>query len=102
TPDLLKYSDTVLNRSTYQISYGDKSTTLSGREFQIAEMLMQNPCIIISTEQLITHIWGWEADVDTSVVWVHISNLRKKLESVGAPIEIRFVRGAGYIMEAKK
>ncbi|MBQ9384754.1 MAG: response regulator transcription factor [Ruminiclostridium sp.] len=102
TPDLLKYNDVELNRSTYQIAYGGKSAALSGREFQITERFMQNPGIIISTEQLITHIWGWETDVDTSVVWVHISNIRKKLDTVGAPVEIRFVRGAGYIMEAKK
>ena len=49
-----------------------------------------------------THIWGWNADVDTSVVWVHISNLRKKIDTIKAPVEIRFVRGAGYKLEDKQ
>ena len=37
--------------------------------------------------------------MDTSVVWVHISNLRKKISALNAPLEIRFVRGAGYTLE---
>ena len=96
-PDLLTYNDVVLNRSTYELGYDNKTQTLSGKEFQIAEMMMQQPNSIIATEQFITHIWGWDSHVDTSVVWVHISNLRKKIDAVNAPIEIRFVRNAGYI-----
>lgn len=100
-PDLLSYNGVVLNRSTYELEYGEKRTALSGKEFQIAEMLMQKPNSIISTEQFITHIWGWDAGVDTSVVWVHISNLRKKIDVLKAPLEIRFIRSAGYILEGK-
>ena len=65
------------------------------------EMLMQKPGMIVTTEQLLTHIWGWDANVDTSVVWVHISNLRKKIQAIGAPLEIRFVRSAGYVLEVR-
>lgn len=101
TPDLLSFNDIVLNRSTYQLSYNEQLQALSGKEFQILEMLMQSPNIIISTEQFMTHIWGWETNVDTSVVWVHISNLRKKICAINAPAEIRFIRNAGYILEAK-
>ena len=61
--------------------------------------MMQRPHSIVSTEQLITGIWGWETDVDMNVVWVHISNLRKKITVLDAPVEIRFVRGAGYLLE---
>lgn len=39
--------------------------------------------------------------MDTSVIWVHISNLRKKINALGAPLEIRFVRGAGYLLEVR-
>ena len=99
TPELLTFNDMVLNCSTYEISFGGCTQNLSGKEFQVMEILMQNPRIIVTTEQFITKIWGWETGVDTSVVWVHISNLRKKLEAVGAPVKIRFVRSAGYILE---
>jgi len=61
---------------------------------------MQNRGIIVTAEQLITHIWGWNTDVDTSVVYVHVSNIRKKLDTLSAPVAIKFVRNAGYILEA--
>ena len=52
-----------------------------------------------ATNQLLSHVWGWDSDVDCSVVWVHISNIRKKLARLGAPAGIRFLRGAGYVLE---
>lgn len=58
--------------------------------------------MIISADKVLTHIWGWESDVSMSVLWVHISNIRKKLAALGAPASIQFVRGAGYILEASK
>ena len=99
-PDLLRFGDLVLNRSTYEIAYNGIAQSLSGKEFQVMEILMQQPGMIVTAEQLITHIWGWETDVDTSVIWVHISNIRKKLDILSAPVVIRFVRNAGYILEA--
>ena len=101
-PDLLTYEEIILNRSTYQLIYKDNIQPLSSKEFQIAEMIMQHPNSIISTEQFLTHIWGWDANVDTSVVWVHISNLRKKIDAIQAPVEIRFIRNAGYVMIDKE
>ena len=99
TPDLLNFSSISLNRSTYEIIYGERSQSLSGKEFQVMEMLMRHANMIVTPEQMITHIWGWDTDVDTSVVWVHISNIRKKIDSLGASVAIRFVRNAGYILE---
>lgn len=100
TPDMLSYGALALNRSTYELVYGTKSQSLSGKEFQVMEMLMQNPNAIITSEQLITHIWGWDTSVDTSVLWVHISNIRKKLDLLSVPVGIKFVRNAGYTLEA--
>ena len=99
-PDMLTFGALSLNRSTYELICDGKSQALSGKEFQVMEMLMQNPKTIVTAEQLITHIWGWDTNVDTSVVWVHISNIRKKLEMLSAPVAIKFVRNAGYMLEA--
>ena len=98
-PDLLQFGSITLNRSTYEVSCKNKTLVLSGKEFQVLEMLMVNPRMVITTEQLITKIWGWNAAVDTSVVWVHISNLRKKLAMLSDSVRIRFIRGAGYVLE---
>ena len=100
TPDMLTFSALSLNRSTYELVCDGKTQSLSGKEFQVMEMLMQNPNAIVTAEQLITHIWGWDANVDMSVIWVHISNIRKKLEGLSAPVTIKFVRNAGYMLEA--
>ena len=100
-PDLLAIGSVILNRSTYQLVFQDKIQTLSGKEFQILGMMMQAPGTIIPTDRFITHLWGWDTNVDTSVVWVHISNLRKKNSAIGAPMEIRFIRNAGYVLEVK-
>ena len=99
TPDMLTFGPLSLNRSTYELIYGPHRQALSGKEFQVMEVLMQAPGLIVTAEQLITHIWGWDASVDTSVVWVHISNIRKKIDAIGAPVSIKFVRNAGYLLE---
>ncbi|MGM9643782.1 MAG: response regulator transcription factor [Eubacteriales bacterium] len=102
TPDILEYNGLQLNRSTYELSFNGSIRSLSGKEFQVMEMLMQRPEMVVTTEQFVTHVWGWETNVDTSVVWVHISNIRKKIESIGAHVGIRFVRNAGYVLEENK
>ena len=98
-PDLLHFGQLCLNRSTYELTFDGRTQSLSGKEFQVMEMLMQKPGMIVTAEQLITHIWGWNTEVDTSVIWVHISNIRKKLDALSAPVVIRFVRNAGYVLE---
>ena len=102
TPDLLTVGNLILNRSTYEIIFGNSRRTLSGKEFQVLEMLMEKPNMIVTIEEIMTHIWGWDAEVDTSVIWVHISNIRKKLEAVSSPFTVRFVRNGGYLLEEKK
>ncbi len=102
TPELSSIGGLVLNSSTYEISYNGLTAPLSGKELRIAEMLMSRPNFIITADEFLSHIWGWNSDVDVSVIWVHISNIRKKLTQIGAPIEIRFVRGAGYKLEVIK
>ena len=65
------------------------------------EMLLSNPGRLISTEQFMEHIWGYETEAEINVVWVYISYLRKKLSSLGANLEIKAVRGLGYTLEEK-
>ena len=77
------------------------SARLSGREFQIMELFMRSPSMIISADRIIERVWGWESDTEVCSVWVHISNLRKKLRSIDSAVEINAVRGMGYVLEAK-
>ena len=97
-PDLLSYDNLTLNRSTYELTYKDQCQSLSSKEYQIMEMLMQKPGVVITSDQLMSHIWGWDSDVEINTMWVHISNIRKKLTGLNAPHEIRFIRNAGYMI----
>lgn len=99
SPNLLTFSNLSLNRETYELCVGEESIRLGNKEFQMIEMLMSNPGRLISTEQFMERIWGYETEAEINVVWVYISYLRKKLTSLGAKIEIKAVRGVGYTLE---
>jgi two-component system response regulator ArlR len=100
-PDVLSFGGLELDRQAYTLSCGGKSMRLSGKEFQMLEMLMESPKMVISPNQFMEHIWGWNSDADISVVWVYVSNLRRKLTELGAGAEIRAKRGIGYSLEEK-
>ena len=99
SPNLLSFSNLSLNRETYELSVGEESMRLGNKEFQMIEMLMSNPGRLISTEQFMERIWGYETEAEINVVWVYISYLRKKLTALGANLEIKAVRGVGYTLE---
>lgn len=100
TPANLTLGNVTLDRADYTISQDGKSVRLGNKEFQIIEMLMANPKQILSGEQFLERIWGYDSEVDLSVVWVNISNLRKKLGEIDANVGIKAIRGLGYTLEA--
>lgn len=97
--DVTQYGDITINKSTHEISAEGGTCALSGKEFQLLDMMVEAKGSIITTEQFVTKIWGFDSDVDTSVIWVHISNLRKKMESIKCETKIKFVRGVGYTLK---
>ena len=60
---------------------------------------MSNPKNLISSERFMEKIWGYDSEAEINVVWVYISYLRKKLSSLGANVQIRVARNAGYSLE---
>lgn len=78
-PDILEFKSVTLNKATYELGYNDKYVRLASREFQMLEMLMKMPGQVIPTDQFMDKIWGWDSEVEVSIVWVYISNLRKKI-----------------------
>jgi len=102
SPNLLSLGNLSLNRETYELSTENGSIRLGNKEFQMIEMLMSNAGRLISTEQFMERIWGYETEAEINVVWVYISYLRKKLSTLGANIEIKATRGVGYTLEEVK
>ena len=99
TGSLLTFGNTRLNQSTYQLSTETGSVELSNKEYQMLEMLFMNPGNILSSELFIEHIWGLESDTETNTIWVYISNLRKKMQSIKSNVAIKAVRNMGYKVE---
>lgn len=74
------------------MSIGDKAIELSAREFALVEMFLLHPGQILSREQILSHVWGYDFDGKSNVVDVYVRQLRQK---IGAD-RIVTMRGAGY------
>lgn len=99
TPNLIEVGNISLNKENYELSNGQASLRLGNKEYQMLEMLMVNTKRLISTEQFMERIWGYDAEAEINVVWVYISYLRKKLSNLEANVRIKAVRGIGYTLE---
>lgn len=99
TPSVLTAGNVTLDCSTFALRCGSACVRLGNREFQMLELLMRQSGRLISTEQFMEHIWGYDSDAEINVVWAYISYLRRKLEAVGANIRIAARRGQGYLLE---
>ena len=93
------FADLVLDKSSCALRVGEKTCSLSHKEYHLTELFIRNPHIYFSADTLLDRVWGMDADVEYGTVWVHISGLRKKLESLGSRTEIRSKRGVGYALE---
>ncbi|MEE1320056.1 MAG: response regulator transcription factor [Acutalibacteraceae bacterium] len=102
SPNVISFGNITLNRETFELSCGKEAVRLGNKEFQMMEMLISNSGRLISTEQFMERIWGYETEAEINVVWVYISYLRKKLLNLNADVEIKAVRGVGYTLEAVK
>lgn len=97
----LAIGNLLLDRNTFELVVGEQSARLANKEYQMMEMLMANPGQVISAERFMEKVWGLDSDTEMSVVWVNISNLRKKLATLGADVEIKATRNIGYSIEGK-
>lgn len=90
--NVLRYGALELNLHTRTVSIGDKTVELSAREFALVEMFLLHPGQVLSRQQLLSRVWGYDFDGTSNVVDVYVRQLRRKL---GAD-RIVTTRGAGY------
>ena len=95
----LRYGNTCLDCARFELSGPEGSFKFSGKEFQMMELFLRNPRNLLSTEQLMEKIWGFDSDAEQNVVWVYLSYLRKKLTAMGSDVQIKAQRGVGYYLE---
>jgi len=95
TDNILYHGELVMDTSAHVVSLAEKPIVLSAREFGLLQILLENRGRVLSRKQLEEKLYGWEEEVASNSVEVHVHNLRKKL---GCEL-IRTVRGVGYIIE---
>lgn len=96
--DEIKCGPIVLNKKEYWVMVGDEEIELTRKEFEILELLMENPEQVFTREQLLAQVWGIDFVGETRTVDVHIGTLRTKLGKTRS--YIKTVRGIGYKLNA--
>jgi DNA-binding response OmpR family regulator len=91
-PTVLRAGDVTLDLRTRRASSNGRTTELTAREFTMLEVLMRHAGQVLSREQLLSHVWGYDYDPGSNVVDVYVGYLRKKLGQAA----IETVRGMGY------
>ena len=99
TGKVISCGSTYLDCSRYELRCGSEMTRLNNKEFQVLELFFRHPHHVFSSELIMDKLWSLESDAGIEVVWTYIGFVRKKLRSIGADVEIRTVRGAGYSLE---
>lgn len=95
---LLQFGNSVLDPKRLTVSHSTKSITLTIKEAQILELLIINFLHVISKENVIEKVWGYDTDANTGNVETQVSLLRKKLRTVGSDMTIKAIRGTGYTL----
>lgn len=95
TETVIAYKNVVLDPAAHAVTVEGKELTLPRREFALLQKLLENAGQVLSREQIAQSLYGWEEEVDSNALEVHIHNLRKKLKAD----YIRTIRGVGYMLE---
>lgn len=98
---VLQVGSAQLIRDSHTLRNGDSDSVLTALEFRLLSFLVEAEGRLLTRAQILQHVWNDTSGVPTRVVDVHIAALRKKLQEIGAPIEIASVRGIGYRLDTK-
>jgi two-component system, OmpR family, response regulator MprA len=96
--ELLSYSDLELNQVTHEVHRNGQVMELTTREYDLLLMLMRHPRQVLTRDRLLEQVWGYDADLETNVLEVHMGHLRQKLEAHGDSRLIQTIRGVGYVL----
>ena len=93
---LLSYGEIQMNTGKHEVTAGGEVVQLTLKEYELLKRLIKNPNMVLTRDQLLEDIWGYDFDGETRTVDVHVRTLRQKLGNCGECIET--VRGVGYRM----
>ncbi|VYT99392.1 response regulator [Clostridium tertium] len=95
----LSYGDVKLDLNTYDLEVNEENIRLTLKEFEIIKYFMERPKSVVSKDDLITKLWGFDSEVEYNNIEVYISFIRKKLLHLNSKVNIVTIRGVGYRME---
>ena len=95
---LLQFSDLSLDRSSREVFRGQRSIELTAKEFDLLEYLLSHPRQVLTRDQILERVWGYDFMGDSNIIEVYVRYLRLKLEQLQEPRLIQTVRGVGYVM----
>lgn len=98
---LLQLNNLELNTITYEVKRNGKLIQLSQKEFALLEYMMRHPGIILTKEQIISHVWDYDSDILPNTVEVYMGYLRNKIDKPFKDNKqlIHTIRGFGYKIE---
>lgn len=96
--DALSWGDLSLERGTFTLSCNGRDVRLSRREYDLMELLMRNGTQVITKEQLLVKVWGYDSQAEDNNVEVYISFLRRKLTHLHSQVKIKTLRMLGYCL----
>ena len=94
----LRYADLEVDVAGMRVRRGDRAIELTRTEFQILEMLMRNPGVVLDRMTMYTEIWGYDGETTSKALDVHTRYVRRRLEAAGEPRLIHTVHGVGYVL----
>ena len=96
--DTLTWGDLSLERGTFTLSCNGRDVRLSRREYDLMELLMRNGAQVVTKEQLLIKVWGYDSQAEDNNVEVYISFLRRKLTHLHSQVRIKTLRMLGYCL----
>ena len=99
-PDLIQAGDVTLDQQTHEVTVAGEPVELSPREYALLEYLLRHAGQVLSRDQIVERVWGYDAEPEGNVVDLYIHYLRRKLSRGGSPPIIQTIRGAGYLVRA--
>lgn len=94
--NVLRSGDLVMDRGAHRVTRGDREISLTAKEFEILEYLMQNPGIVLTRDKLSSHVWNYDYDGGSNVIDVYVHHLRKKIDGDFEEKKLVTVKGVGY------
>jgi len=96
--DLLRFDDLSLDLMSREVRRGDRSFVLTKIEFELLELFMNHPRQVLTRDNILDQVWGYDFDSGTNSLAVYIGYLRRKTEENGEPRLLQTVRGVGYVL----